>query len=140
MNVDSIVNFIKVNAKALVVFVAGLVLNAVTAVINGDVPWPTSLKEWGTYLGTSVVAGLVVWATGNRLTEKQVIKGAQELGIGVAGAVADQAIQVASDTAKAVVSEAASNLPKPARDTVNNLAETAGQAVDDVLRNFRPGR
>lgn len=140
MSVTKILDFIKVNAKSIVVFVVGVIINAVLAVINGQMPWPTTLKGWGTYLGTSLVAAIAVWAIGNKLTVDQVLKGAGQLGLSVGGSVPQLAIDAASNAAQAVVTQAAADLPKPARDTVTDLAALASNAVADVLRNFTPGR
>lgn len=123
--------FIKVNAKSIAGFVAGLVLNALTAVINGQVPWPKTLAEWGQYLGTSLLAGVMVWATGNKLTEKQIVKSAVEQGITV---VTDTAIDVAATAAVGAVHQATAQLPASAEKAVNEVAQQVSDTVTTVLK------
>lgn len=127
-------NFLKVNAKAIAGFVAGLLLNAITAVINHQVPWPKTLAEWGQYLGTSLVAGIMVWLTGNKLTESQIIKGAVQQGITV---VADNAINTVRNAAEEAVKDAlkpVGALPSGAANVVSNVTNQVSQAVGNVLK------
>lgn len=128
---SEILEFIKVNAKSIAGFVAGLILNALTAVINGSVPWPENLKEWGQYLGTSLLAGVMVWATGNKLTEKQIVKEAVKQGVTV---VTNTAIDVAATAAVGAVHEATANLGPEASVTVNKVAQQVSDTVTDVLK------
>lgn len=123
--------FLKVNAKSIAAFVAGLLLNAITAVINGQVPWPQTLKEWGQYLGTSLVAGVMVWATGNKLTQQQVVKEAVKQGITV---VTNTAIDTAATAAVGAVHEATANLGPGASVVTNQVAQQVSDVVTDVLK------
>lgn len=133
--------FLKVNAKAIAAFVAGLLLNAITAVINGQVPWPQSLKEWGQYLGTSLVAGVMVWATGNKLTQQQIVKGAVAQGVTV---VTNAAINTAANAAEDAVVEATKALPAPVSSAVKDVAQQVSATVTNVLKdvadNFPGGK
>ena len=109
-------DIIKVNAKAIVAFVVGILTNAILAVLQGQAVWPQTPKEWGQYLLTSFVAGLAVWATGNKLTEKQIVKGAKDQNINVITPETIEAVanDVAAQTvphAEAVVKDVLSKLP-----------------------------
>lgn len=71
--------FIKHHAKAFAVFIATVLLQAVYAVINGTVPWPTTWQGWVRYLGSAVVLAATTYFTPTKLSEKQVAKGIQAL-------------------------------------------------------------
>lgn len=129
---NATLEFLKVNAKAVAGFVAGLILSAIQQVINGQVPWPQSLKEWGQYLGTALISGVIVWATGNKLTESQIVKGAVQQGITV---VTGSAIDVVADSATAAVKSANEHfLPGALATPVNEVAQKVSDTVTDVLK------
>lgn len=124
-------NIFKINAKAIAAFFAGIVLNAVIAVINGAAPWPKDLKEWGQYLLTSLVAGLMVWATGNKITPQQISKNAIEQGISV---ITTSAIDQAADAAQSVVMGATRGLPDSAEHAINGVAQDISNVVTNTLK------
>ncbi|QGJ90073.1 holin [Mycobacterium phage Indlulamithi] len=128
---SGVLNFLKVNAKAVVAFVVGVILNAVNDVISGKAPWPTSLADWGRYLGTSLIGAVVVWATGNKLTEKQIVNAAVKQGVTV---VTNTAIDAAASAAQNTVEQATSVLPQPAAEVVNNVAQQVSTTVTNVLK------
>ncbi len=129
----STVEFLKVNAKAVVGFVAGLLINAIQAVVSGQAPWPSDLKEWGQYLGTSLLAGVAVWATGNQLTKPQIVKAAVEQGVTV---VTESAINATQTVVKDAVKQATAALPQSITERVD-VARAADQVADqaaDILK------
>lgn len=128
---NGIMEFLKHNAKSIAGFVAGLLLNAVQQVINGQVPWPTSLKEWGQYLGTSLVAGLVVWATGNKLTVGQITAGAVQQGVTV---ITKTAIDTTAQAAEGAVHAATRNLPAEVGASADLVAHQVSDVVTNVLK------
>ena len=128
---NGILEFIKVNAKGIAGFVAGLIINAITAVINGQVPWPQTLAAWGQYLSTSLLAGIMVWVTGNKLTQGQIVKGAVQQGISV---VTNSAIDTTAQAAQSAVHEATKNLPATAASAVNDVAKQVSDTVTNVLK------
>jgi hypothetical protein len=123
--------FLKHNAKAIAGFVAGLLLNAFQAVLSGQVPWPTSLGEWGKYLGTSLIAGVMVWATGNKLTVPQITKGAVQQGVTV---ITGAAIDIAANAAEQAVHTATAALPDMAANPINDVAKSVSDTVTNVLK------
>ena len=131
---DKILEFIKHNAKAVAAALVGVILSAIQAVINGQVPWPTSLAEWGKYLGAAVISYAVVWATGNKLTVSQITKGAVEQGVTV---ISGAAIDTVANAAQNVVVQATENLPVGvgAKTAVNDVAQQVSDTVVNVLKN-----
>lgn len=65
---------IKVYAKAVGVFVLGVIVNMITNLINGGVPWPQTGAEWVQFLGTSFGAAIVALVVPNKITQKQLDK------------------------------------------------------------------
>lgn len=132
---NGIIEFVKVNAKAIAAFVVGIILNAIQAVVNGQAPWPHTLKDWGIYLGTSLVAGVAVWATGNKLTTGQVIKGAVQQGVTI---IANNTIDKVADAAVGAVHEATTSsfLPDGVATPINDVAQQVSDTVTNVLKGF----
>lgn len=123
--------FLKVNAKAVVTFVVIAVLNAINDVASGKVPFPQTLGDWGRYLGTSLLGAVIVWATGNKLTEKQIVKEAVKQGITVA---TNSTIDTAAAVAEKAVHEATAVLPDVPARQVNQVAEQVSNTVTDFLK------
>lgn len=130
---NAILEWAKHNAKSIIAFLAGLIVNAVQAVITGQVPWPKSLAEWGQYLGTSLLAGVMVWATGNKLYQKQIINGAVQQGITV---ITNTAIDTAANAAEAAVHDATSHLPGVVSKPVDDVAQQVSSTVTGVLKGI----
>lgn len=128
---NSILEFLKVNAKAVAGVVVGLVLTAIQKVLSGEVAMPHTLNDWYQYLGAAVLSGLVVWATGNKLTEKQIVTGAVQQGISV---VTGAAVDTVSEVAHGAVAQATKSLPQPARDQINTVAQEVSDAVSGALK------
>lgn len=57
---------LKVYAKAIAAFIAGVLANMVSDLANGQAPWPQSAGEWLRYTLTSVGAGAAAYAVPNR--------------------------------------------------------------------------
>jgi len=95
--------FIRANAKAILAFVITVLLQAVTDAINsGDAP--TSLIDWARYLGLSLLAGIVVWATGNKLDVGQILSGMKKLPVPEQKEVAQQTLnELPNNVSDAVV-------------------------------------
>ena len=99
-------DFIKVNAKAIIAFVATVLLNALVDLLNGARPWPQNAAEWIQYLVTAFGAALAVYTTTNKLTVKQVEKGLPGLpnpGAAVAAALPAMAHTVQVDLTNRVL-------------------------------------
>lgn len=128
---NATLEFLKINAKAIAGFVAGLILNAVQAVLSGQAPWPKTMQEWVTYLGTSLLAGVMVWVTGNKLTVTQITTNAVKQGVTV---ITQQAIETAADAAAVAVHTATGSLPTSAADPVNLVAKEVSDTVTNVLK------
>jgi uncharacterized membrane protein YeaQ/YmgE (transglycosylase-associated protein family) len=98
------VNLIKEYAKTFAAFVAGVVGNAVVALVNGSTPWPQTGAEWLQYAVTSVGAAVAVWLTRNKITQKQLDKDPNVVGgvvteiPGPTGTVIEGNIKVAPGT------------------------------------------
>lgn len=67
-------NLVKEYAKTLAAFVAGVVANIATDLINGKTPWPQTGAEWSRYLITSFGAAIAVALTRNKITQQQLDK------------------------------------------------------------------
>lgn len=130
---NATLEWLKVNAKAVVGFLVGLILNAVLAVINGQAPWPTSLADWGKYLGTAIVTGVLVWATGNKLSVPQIIAGAAKAGVSV---VTNEAIDATAKAASNAVTQATAPLPGVIGGPVNQVAKTVEDTVTSTLKDW----
>jgi hypothetical protein len=61
----------KVYAKTIAVFVAGIVVNMVTDLIQGSKPWPQTGDEWLQYLLSSFAVALAALLTRNKIIQKQ---------------------------------------------------------------------
>lgn len=127
--------FIKVNAKAIATFFLGLMLNAIQAVVSGQAPWPQTLKAWGVYLGTSLIAGVAVWATGNKLTVPQIVNGAVQQGVTVIG---KNAIDTVANAAENAIENAVKNKPygAPMNDVAQQVSNTVTTVLKGVADNF----
>lgn len=126
------------NAKAVAGFVAGLIIIAVQDVIEGRSPWPGDLAGWAKYLATALISGVVVWVTGNKLTQKQVVKGAIEQGITV---VTTEAVQQVTGRVNDAVQDAISNIPGaiPAAEIVDaarKVSRDINSVIKGVATNF----
>ena len=128
---NATLEFLKVNAKAVAGFVAGLVLNAITAVVQGQVPWPQNLTQWAQYLGTALLSGVLVWATQNKLTPTQVVKGAVTQDITV---VSTQAINTAASAARQAVKDAMPSAAPIAETAIRDVAQQVSTTVAEVLK------
>lgn len=67
------------NAKAVVAFILAALLQAVTDRINTGQALPSTLGEWGRFLGLSLLAAVVIWVTGNKQTADQVTSAVTKL-------------------------------------------------------------
>lgn len=64
-------NTVKVYAKAIAAFVAGVVANMIVNLVNGSTPWPHTGNEWLQYGLTSLGAAIAALAVRNKITQKQ---------------------------------------------------------------------
>lgn len=65
---------IKVYAKTLAAFVAGVVANAVVNLVNGETPWPQNSAQWVQWAVTTFGAAIAVSLTRNKITQQQLDK------------------------------------------------------------------
>jgi hypothetical protein len=65
---------VKVYAKTIAVFIAGIVVNMVTDLIQGSKPWPQTGDEWLQYLLSSFAVALAALLTRNKIIQKQLDK------------------------------------------------------------------
>lgn len=125
------------NAKAVAGFVAGLIIIAVQDVVEGRSPWPGDLAGWAKYLATALISGVVVWVTGNKLTQKQVVKGAVQQGISV---VTNEAVDTVTGITNDIVQNAVEKLPGVAHPAVigvaNEISKQVNSAIKGVATNF----
>jgi NADH:ubiquinone oxidoreductase subunit H len=70
-----VLEFFKVNAKAVATFIVTALAQAVVDRINTGQALPDDLGGWGAFLGLSLIAAVVVWATGNKLDVSQILAG-----------------------------------------------------------------
>jgi hypothetical protein len=125
-------DFLKHNAKAIAGFVAGIVITAIQAVLAGQAPWPTTLGDWGKYLGSAVISGVLVWLTGNKLTIPQITKGAVQQGVTV---ITNTAIDTVADAAEEAVHNATESfLPDGIATPVNDVAQLVSATVANVMK------
>lgn len=64
-------NQLKVYGKALAAFVAGVVANMITNLVNGSAPWPQTGAQWLQFALTSFGAALAACVVPNKITQKQ---------------------------------------------------------------------
>lgn len=84
-------DFIKKNAKAVVTFVLAVVLQAANDAFASGHP-PLTIGDWLRYLGTSLVAAIVVWLTGNKLDLGQILAGMKKLPVPEQREVAEETL------------------------------------------------
>lgn len=80
MNLTSIWTIIKVHAKTVAAFVAGVVANMIVNLIHGNAVWPQTRGEWIQYALTSFGTAITVWLTRNKITQKQLDKDPNVIG------------------------------------------------------------
>ena len=87
-------DFIKVNAKAIVGFIVTAIAQAIVdARASGDaLPAIDDWKGWLAFVGISLGGAVVVWATGNKLDLKQVLNTVPKLEPVAQKAVAQKAL------------------------------------------------
>ena len=126
-------DFIKTHAKTLGAVVAGVIANMVLDIVEGRAPFPQSGQEWLRYAVTSFGAALGAYGLRNKITQSQLDKQPDIVGAVVVPAVAD----AAKDAAQQAVTDIAVQLPKPARDMVQQASEVVGSVVDQAIRDFQ---
>lgn len=72
--VNAVWKLVRENAKAVAVWVAGVLVTAVMNVVNGVSPWPVTWGQWGQYLLTSFTLAFAAWLFPNKITQKQLDK------------------------------------------------------------------
>ena len=80
MNLASVWKLIKVYAKTIAAFVAGVVANMIVSLVNGAAVWPQTKAEWTQYVLTSFGAAIAVHLTRNKITQKQIDKDPNVIG------------------------------------------------------------
>jgi hypothetical protein len=74
VNLTSVWKLIKVYAKTLAAFVAGVVANMIVNLVHGGAVWPQTKAEWTQYVLTSFGTAIAVHLTRNKITQKQIDK------------------------------------------------------------------
>lgn len=123
---------IKVYAKAVAAFVAGVIANMATDLVNGTAPWPQTGAEWSRYLITSFGAAIGAYAIRNKITPEQAVKS----GVAVTTAVVPVIAQQATDAAQDAIVQATKDIPL-AGPVVKDISDQVGSVVDRVIRDFQ---
>lgn len=76
----SVWKFIKVYAKAIAAFVAGVVGNVIVNLLNGSTPWPQTTAQWVQLALTSFGPAIATWLTTGKITQKQIDKDPNVIG------------------------------------------------------------
>lgn len=72
-------DFVKKNAKAIVTFIITAIAQGISSQIASEQPLPEDWAGWLALLGTSLVAAVVVWITGNKQSAEQVTASMRKL-------------------------------------------------------------
>jgi hypothetical protein len=88
-----VLDFFKVNAKAVATFVLAIILQAITDIIQGTAG--VAIFDWQgvlRYIGLALLAGVGVWVTGNKLDSGQVLSALPKMTTGEQAKVAKGAL------------------------------------------------
>jgi hypothetical protein len=84
--------FVKKNAKAVAIFVFAILGQAINDQIKTGQALPDTLGGWGEFLATALLAGVVVWLTGNKLDLAQILAGTKKLPVPEQRVVAEETL------------------------------------------------
>lgn len=113
---------LKEYAKTIGAFVAGVIANMISDLIEGRAPWPETPNDWLRYILTSLGAALGAFALRNKVTESQVAKGIEK------GDVSPEVVKAITETAPAPVPAV---VGVPTSDLIEELIAQAQKEDDD---------